>query len=123
MSHLVWFGWSSCPGQAGGLDCSTSMLSAAFLGSWPTWALDGAGGIPREVEGEGVKKKKKEVGFCGWVEKKTKNNLVLRKKSPRLNLNSYGPFFVVIPLQITGIVFLQNDRRCQALIDCLIYCR
>ena len=96
------------------------MLSPAFLGSWPTWALDGAGGIPREVEGEGVKKKKGWILLMGG--KKTENNLVLRKKSPRLNLNSCGPFFVVIPLQIAGIVFLQNDRRCQALIDCLIYC-
>ena len=96
----------------------------------PSWAAGlpglwmGLGEYPERWKGRELKKKKKkEVGFCGWVEKKTKNNLVLRKKSPRLNLNSYGPFFVVIPLQITGIVFLQNDRRCQALIDCLIYCR
>ena len=42
------------------------MLSPAFLGSWPTWALDGAGGIPREVEGEGVKKKKRLDFVDGW---------------------------------------------------------
>lgn len=89
----------------------------------------------REVAGK--LRERKQVGFYGRVKKKphahthTKHKTEkpkkrissLEKKSPRLNLNSCGSFFVVIPLQITGIIFLQNARRCQALIDCLAYRR